>query len=471
MPDGSHASSGRRSTAPGTARVGGAFPSAPRRGRLKIAICLQELRPLFDMLEGRPVSDGTYIVQGHIAAGLHARGHDLTIVAPRDLQDVECATGFRTPETVARSWSAGAWFRALGSVAWRLQQVLGVPYLNVFSNCRHLEAYSTCLRDHDVVFERNALYSLAVARACRRLRLPYVTFFEADQLFELEVLGRPVTGLLRWRAARILRYNLATADCVTCVSEATKTRLTTTWNVPPRKIVVCPNGVDVERFRPDPGVRAEVRSSMGVGEGPIVIFAGSFFEWHDIGTLLDAFAQVLAARSTARLILVGDGHQRSAMERRALERGIGQAVTFTGLVRHDQVARLMAAADVAVAVYPRMQRELWLSPLKLFEYMASGAAVVASGTGQVLEVIDHMRNGILVVPGDATALSAAIGSLLDDPGLRHRLSEQARSDAVEQHSWARYVDRLEGVFDAAIASRGSRRGLEAPNSGTVGGRR
>jgi glycosyltransferase involved in cell wall biosynthesis len=331
-----------------------------------------------------------------------------------------------------------------------VQRWLGVPYLNVFANYRLLDACLQCLPGHDLVYERNGLYKFGVARACKRLRLPYVLYFEADDILEHDIMGKPITGLLRWRAREAIRLNLDAADCVIVVSEPLKVHLTTNWSVPPDKIVVFPNVADVQRFRPDPKIRAEVRASLGLDIHPLVAFVGNFYEWHDVATLLDAFAQVLEAYPDARLVLVGDGSRRQAMMQRAADLGLGDAARFTGLVAHAEVPRLLAAADIAVVPYPPMETDLWLSPLKLFEYMASGKAVIASAVGQLTDVVHDGRNGLLVPPGDVPAMTAALLRLVGDPALRSQLGQQARQDAVQKHSWEHYVSRLERVFLAVI---------------------
>jgi glycosyltransferase involved in cell wall biosynthesis len=142
------------------------------------------------------------------------------------------------------------------------------------------------------------------------------------------------------------------------------------------------------------------------------------------------------------------------MEQRAHALGLAHAVRFTGLIGHGAVPDLIAAADVAVAPYPALDRELWHSPLKLYEYLATGTTVVASRSGQVAEVLQDGRNGLLVPPGDPGALAQALMRALDDEVLRSRLGRQAREDAVTRHSWDGYVARLEEVFADAIARHG-----------------
>lgn len=419
---------------------------------LRIAFCLPE-RAWLDKLASGESPDAAFIQQGYIATGLQDRGHNLTYLAPHNLNHMVYMDQQGKLQIAAQTWSASRWFDLASKISWQVQQRLGIPYLNVFSNYRRYDACLQCLPGYDLVHERNGLYNVGVAMACQRLKLPYVMFFDADQIAEHDFMGKPITGLLRWRAQKLLRYNLSVASGVICVSEPAKTQLITTWNVPPEKIVVFPNGVDVQRFRPDPEARAEVRTSLKVDNNPLIIFVGNFYEWHDVATLLDAFAQLLVTCPQARLVLVGDGPQRSAMMQRVAELDITHATQFTGLVTHAEVPRLMSAADVAVAPVPAMKRDLWLSPMKLFEYMAVGTAVIATSVGQLAEVIKHDKNGFLVPPGDAPALAAEMAKLIDNPALRAQLSWQAREDAVEKYSWAHYVSRLERLYAAVIAGQ------------------
>jgi glycosyltransferase involved in cell wall biosynthesis len=328
-----------------------------------------------------------------------------------------------------------------------------VPYLSLFSNYHLYDSCLQCLPGHDVVYERNGLYRYGVAMASKRLGLPYVLYFEADDILEHDVMGKPITGLLRWRAKKAMLYNLNAADCIICVSEPGKTHLINKWGVPAEKVVVFPNVADVQRFHPDLEARSAVRASFGLDAHPLVIFVGNFYEWHDVATLLGAFAQTLEAYPEARLLLVGDGSRRPAMMERATDLGIGHAVQFTGMVPHSEVPGLMAAADVAVVPYPPMETELWLSPLKLFEYMASGTAVIASNVGQLTDVIQDGHTGLLVPPGDVPTMAATLQRLIGDPALCLQLGQRAREDAVQKHSWDHYLSRLERVFATVIAGQ------------------
>ncbi len=417
---------------------------------MRIAFCVPELSWLGPVSNGQ-LSDAAHLQQEYIAAGLLGRGHSLTYIAPHGLDQVVCTDDIQQLRVAPRTWTDKRWFDMASKGAWHLQRRLGFPYLNLFSNYCRYDACRHCLPGHDLVHERNGLFNAGVAMACKRLGLPYIVFFDADQIAELDFLGEPVTGLLRWRARQILNYNLSVADCIICVSKPAQSQLMTEWRVPKEKIVVFSNGVDVQRFRPCPERRSSMRAAYGIANEPLIIFVGSFHRWHDVETLLDAFARLVTKNTSARLFLVGDGYDRLAMVQYADALGIGGSVDFTGHVAHSDMPDLMMAADVAVAPVPVMDRDLWLSPMKLFEYMASGLATVASDVGQLADVVQDGYNGLLVPPGDADTMANALQRLVDDPALRTRIGQQARNDAVRKHSWERYSAGLERLYTAVIA--------------------
>lgn len=417
---------------------------------LRIAMCPPELYLLKRVMKGE-VADATFIIQAYIAEGLRSRGHRLSFLGSYYSEGPVYSGEFDALEPVRLTWTGSPLFELARKAVWQIQRLIGIPYLNVFSNLRLTDACMQILPGSDLVYERNTMYRFGVARACRRLGLPYVLYFEADDILEHDIMKKPITGLLRRQAARAIRYNLNAADRVICVSEPLKAHLVKEWRVPAEKIVVFPNVADVQRFKPDPGARHQVRESFGIGDAPLILFVGNFYEWHDVATLLSAFVEVLNRHPDARVMLVGDGAKRKAMEGLAGDLGIASSVIFTGMVAHTEVPRYMASADIAVVPYPLLDRDIWLSPLKLFEYMATGNAILASNVGQLSEWIDDGRNGLLIPPGDVIAMAEGIERLIRDPDLRSRLGQNARDDAVQKHSWDRYLSDLEALFYSLTA--------------------
>jgi glycosyltransferase involved in cell wall biosynthesis len=417
---------------------------------LRIAFCVPDLSYL-PQATGAELNEAAAIQQAYIAAGLHARGHSLRYVAPANFSDIFYCDELQPPVKAKRTWTAGSLFSLSSKVTWKLQKSVGIPYFNVFSNLQYRDGCLHCLNGCHVVHERNSIYNTGVAMACRRLKLPYVLFFDADQLAEHDYMGQPISGLLRLRATQMLQYNLKAADAIICVTRPARDRLLRKWHVPSEKITIMPNAADIHSFRPCPQVRQAARAELGLTDEPVIVFVGSFYNWHDTGTLIEAFACLLLDHPDARLLLVGDGEQRPALIERVAQLNIGHAVRFLGLVAHADVPHVLDAADIAVALYPPMEHELWLSPMKLFEYMAAGKAIIASAVGQVGEVIQEWRNGLLAAPGNVDQVAAALKLLVENPKLRADLGRQARCDAERLHSWDSYVRRLERIYAAAIS--------------------
>lgn len=348
-------------------------------------------------------------------------------------------------------WSGRKPFRVLEGGIRRVQRELNLPYLALFDSYRFYEACFRTLPKFSICHEYGGLFSLGASLACRRLNIPHILHMDADSFVENAVKGSPITGLRKLAAARAARLTYRSADRIICVSGAAKKRLEVKWGVDPGKISVIPNGVDTKLFRPDLDPRP-ARARFDLGSGPVVAFVGAFQPWHGLEVLVDSFAEVRRMAPGARLLLVGDGLMRSSIEERVRGLGLADCVAITGVVSQREIPEILAAVDVAVAPYPKLPREMWFSPLKLYEYMACGKAIVASRSGQTGEVVRHGENGILVEPGNPADLSRALASLLASPAERSRLGVHARESAERFHSWELYVKRLEIVYSEILCN-------------------
>jgi glycosyltransferase involved in cell wall biosynthesis len=340
-------------------------------------------------------------------------------------------------------------FKWLESGVRRLQRVLRLPYFAFFDLYRFYEACHRCLPDFSLCHDHNGLFCAGAAIACSRLNIPYVLTVSADPFLEREYLKGPLRGLNRLVAAWEARFTYRVAKKIICVSEPAKQHLVESWQIDPEKIEVMPNGVDINFFKPV-DVSASTRAGFSIGNGPVICFVGAFHPWHGLDLLVESFARVLKEFPEAKLLLVGDGRARPALDQKIAEQGVGSSVIITGLVPQVQVPTMLALADVAVLPYPQLPKELWFSPLKLYEYMAAGKAIVASRAGQIAEVLHHGYTGLLTEPGNVNGLSQAILDLLNNPKLRSELGQNARRQAVEQHSWERYIQRLEKIYASVL---------------------
>jgi glycosyltransferase involved in cell wall biosynthesis len=223
---------------------------------------------------------------------------------------------------------------------------------------------------------------------------------------------------------------------------------------PGEKIEVVYNAVDVERFRvpAPPGLREELG-----GEGrPLVLTPARLNEQKGHPVLFEAIAQV----PEALFVLAGDGPEREPLEALAERLEIADRVRFLG--RREDIPQLMAACDVFAL--PSLYEG---SSLAVLEAMAAGIPVVSSAIGGTDELIEDGESGLLVAPGDAQGLAAALRRVIDDPPLRERLATRARERVESGLTRRQMADRVARVYGELLggASAEARSSFD-PDSGT-----
>jgi glycosyltransferase involved in cell wall biosynthesis len=283
----------------------------------------------------------------------------------------------------------------------------------------------------DAVYERYSLWGFAGMEYAQRLNIPGVLEVNAP-LIEEQQSHRALYRVDE--AEQIADRAFSAASAIVAVSEGVA-RYLRGRGVPKEKIHVIPNGVDAERFYP--GERHGKDSVFTVG------FVGTLKPWHGMQQLLEAFLVLRRMFPDTRLLIVGDGPERVNLERQLSCYGEDAvaAVQWTGPVAPHEVADWIAEMDVAVAPYPHSE-EFYFSPLKVFEYMAAGKPVIASAIGQIVHVIDHGRNGLLVEPGSVVALVAALQCLRENPVAAAQLGHAARQTILQSHTWQHVVDKI-----------------------------
>jgi len=288
----------------------------------------------------------------------------------------------------------------------------------------------------DFIYQRYARFSWAGVVAANRIKRPLLLEYNGSEVWvgkHWDHVGN--LDLLE----RYERLNLDAAARIFVVSEVERRNLEAR-GVDGRKIVVNPNGVDVERFRPGVG-GVESRRELQIADDEVVAgFVGTFGPWHGVEKLAEAIRKI-PADVKVRFLLVGSGSLHAAVEKQ-LEGD--KRVIFTGAVAHDRVAKLLDACDVLVAPHVPLAdgSEFFGSPTKIFEYMAMGKGIVASRLGQIGEVLVDGETALLVEPGDVEELRASILRLVESEELRKRLGARAREVAESEHTWKRNAQRV-----------------------------
>jgi glycosyltransferase involved in cell wall biosynthesis len=296
----------------------------------------------------------------------------------------------------------------------------------------------------DMVYERYSLWSYCGMEYARERGAPGLLEVNAP-LIEEQAAHRDLAD--RRAAEQVAVRVFGVASALLAVSEQVAAYLEH-FPAARGRVHVVPNGVNPERFLPEP----RHTGSFTVG------FVGSLKPWHGLPILVRAFARLCEVDTDARLLIVGDGGERERIEADLARHGLRAAARFTGAVDPGAVPALLAEMDVAVAPYP-WHPGFYFSPLKVYEYMAAGLPVVASRIGQLDGLIEHERTGLLCPPGDAGALASALIRLRHDRDLRARLGQAARAAVLRAHTWDAVVERVLDIVAATPAAMKTEAGL------------
>jgi glycosyltransferase involved in cell wall biosynthesis len=301
----------------------------------------------------------------------------------------------------------------------------------------------------EALYERYNMGLLAGIWLKRLHRLPMILEVNAPIVEERAAYGglaflriqTAIEGLI-WRSA----------DMVFAVSDQMADKIKAR-GVPAERIVVTPNGVGPEFLERDHEEAGEaVRRRYGLEKRVILGFSGFMREWHGLDDVIEAMAEPSAPRNL-HLLVAGDGPARPYLEAQARTLGVADRTTFAGVVPRDDIAAFMSSFDVALQ--PRVVP--YASPLKLFEYMALGRAIIAPNTENIRAVLTNGESGLLIAPGDRKGLLQAVERLAGDPTLRRALGEAARALIVQRGlTWDSNAGRVVAAFNGLMARNSAR---------------
>ena len=295
---------------------------------------------------------------------------------------------------------------------------------------------------YELVYERHALWSAAGMAVARQQGIPGLLEVNAPLLEETATFRTLVDHAA---AERQVRRAFADASALLAVSGGVA-RYLDGFAEARGRVHVVPNGVEPGRFLSVDQVRR--------ADDPVVVgFVGSLRPWHGLDGLVRAVALLAADGVPARLSIVGKGPERERLEGLAAELGIVGQIEWVGAVPEAEIPQQLARMDIAVAPYPALP-DFYFSPLKLFEYMAAGLPVVTTTVGDLPQLVEDGRTGVLVAPDHPAALARAIASLAAEPERRQRLGTAARARVIERHSWQATAARIQGIARGVDPARG-----------------
>lgn len=295
----------------------------------------------------------------------------------------------------------------------------------------------------DVVHSRNWAAIEAIT-AARLAGVPGVVHSEHGR--DTQTLGRQP-----WRRKLLRRVSYSLADRVFCVSEELKHYYCRelSWGV--RKVSVLPNGVDLERFRPDLEARTQFRAAVNAASTTFVVgTVGRLDPVKDQGTLLRAAGMLLKQKLDLRVVIVGEGPQRGPLEEQVRSfPPLSGCTVFAGEQRN--VEQWLNAFDVFVL--PSLFEG---TSNTLLEAMGVGVPPIVTNVGGNPEVLGSPDCGLLFEARDASKLCDCLVRLGVDAEYRKRIGEAARQRALTQYSLTRMLNQYEDLYLQLLESRGNR---------------
>ena len=292
------------------------------------------------------------------------------------------------------------------------------------------------------VYDRYAYFCFAMPLLCRICGIPLVLEVNTTCLDKdvRKIKFRPI-------AKCIEKFCMSSATVVVVVSNYLKEKIHDKYEIKNEQIVVTPNAVNPEEFHIEDQVytrSVKLKNLSSFCRGRTIIgFVGVFVPWHGLDFLLDIFSKLSKKynknENTLGLLLVGDGPVRSCItDKVEKDDSLKDQVLFTGMIHHSLVKYYINLFDIAIMP----DSNHFGSPMKIFEYMIMGKAVVAPNYSPIQEVITHRVNGTIFKKKDFADCYNKLSSLIENSTLRKELGNNAKKIALNNYTWDANVNKI-----------------------------
>ncbi|GAB3786453.1 glycosyltransferase family 4 protein [Dyella agri] len=366
-----------------------------------------------------------------VVGGLRQLGHEVAVMSfPGADPEQEQTHGAAKPK---RRGHLGALVSRMPGV---LFEVLELGY-NLVTLVRMRRAFARF--KPQLIYERYSLFLFATLWLARRHGIPVILEINDSALVERV---RPLW--LKSLARRIEGWCLRQATGLVFISSYFQQQARAAYgDIAPS--VVSPNAADLARFDPSRHDRERLRAERGVAGRVVCGYVGAFVHWHGVNGFVEAIAARLTEVPELVLVLVGDGRSLPEVRDLVQAHGLADRILLPGRVPHNEIPAWIACMDYAVL--PDSNR--YGSPVKLFEFMAMGVAMVAPDYAPVAEVIDDGRTGWLFPQRELLACVQRVLQLAAQSDERLRVGAAAREYIVRERQWRNNAEQLLGLLPEA----------------------
>lgn len=365
--------------------------------------------------------DGQYVHVEELTKALRKLGHEIIMVSPSVSENKEFG-------------SEGGFVKSLKKHMPKvLYELMELGY-SFYAYRKLVKA----VKEHkpDVIYERYNLFLPAGIWIKKRFKLPFLLEVNAPLFDERKKYdGIALKRIAKWSE----RYAWKNADVVLPVTQVLA-EIVQKEGVPVERMVVIHNGIDKDKFGNNLDVTA-AKAKLGIKESLVLGFTGFVRDWHGLDRVVDLIAN--DKNRDRHLLIVGDGPAKATILKRAKETGVEDRVTITGIVSRDKIADYVSAFDVA------LQPDVvdYASPLKLFEYLALGRAIVAPDKANIREILSNDINAVLFDNNMPNAFFESVERLCEDDALRRNIAAAAERTIAEKGlTWENNARRVVALF-------------------------
>jgi len=357
--------------------------------------------------------------------------------------------GYQPPEDKREAYER----RQNSSLKRTLRKYLNEPKC-LLMNAKHLVQENKILKEMnpDVVISRFTLYGFSSLALCKSRKIPFVIEADNPPIYENNSFYGKENIHLDRIAKTIEQKNLMQADAIIVLSNILKDFFVSK-GVHENKMFVIPNGADPDKFYPR--LRDDFLVEKFNLKGKRVIgWIGSLDGgWQGLENLVKMTQNVLSQQEDIVFMYVGGAKNKQRFQDLIEETGFNDRVILPGLVPYIEIPRYLSVMDIVIAPYPKL--DFWYpSSMKIFEYMGCGKAVVASGVGQINEVIEDGVNGSLFDPDIKDDLTKKVLSLARKPDLCRLLGANAHKTVLQKYTWKHHAKKMEDIFFHLLKDRG-----------------
>jgi len=390
---------------------------------------------LYDLYEG---SLGSTLKAKKLLQGLRDLGDEVQEYWLNAKQYEDASGG--PPKRSLRAWSKKRLSRYLHEVG------------ELLKNLRYIWKEWQIVRSErpDLVISRHGGYTCSTAILAKLVGFPFVMEIDSPEAYENRRFYSDRYFQLPGLVELVERLNFRLAPKAFVQTNVLREYARKRGGFRDGELRVIPNAAEEFDYASLRREAERVRAELGFTEKDVVIgFVGSFHYWHGVDNLLQIMRRVLGSPmgGEVRFLLVGGGGAKEDEVRQFVKaRASGNDVVMTGFVKPERVGAYLQAMDIVLAPYPPIEF-FYYSPVKLFDYMAHGKAIVASRLGQIEEVLVHGRTGLLCDPGNPEEFVQAISRLVREPDLRRGLGEAVRQEFLQRHRW---IDRARALHEFCV---------------------